>query len=331
MQLKEISRQEEWDELAASLGAGPYLFWAWRVAVERAYGHRPLYLAAFRGKTPEAILPLFKFKTPRGSRMVSLPFCDYGGILATNEEAFLFIWEKARELARAHGGLELRFPERPPYLSNEKGSEAKVRLLLPLPDRAETLWKQLKAKVRSQVRRPQKEGAEAVTGGQELLPAFYRIYQENMHYLGSPPHSLAWFKAVLSSYGEMARVVLVHLKGEPLAGGILLLTEEEAANPWASSRRSFKKISPNMLLYWQMLALATERGLLRFDFGRSSPGSGTYRFKRQWGAEEKPLFWYGREEGGPSRGRALAARIWPKIPLSWANFIGPRLRRYISL
>ena len=331
MQLKEISRQEEWDELAASLGAGPYLFWAWRVAVERAYGHRPLYLAAFRGKTPEAILPLFKFKTPWGSRLVSLPFCDYGGILATNEEAFLFIWDKARELARAHGGLEVRFPERPPYLSDEKGSEAKVRLLLPLPDRAEILWKQLKAKVRSQVRRPQKEGAEAVTGGQELLPAFYRIYQENMHYLGSPPHSLAWFKAVLSSYGEMARVVLVHLRGEPLAGGILLFTEEEAVNPWASSRRSFKKISPNMLLYWQMLSLATERGLLRFDFGRSSRCSGTYRFKRQWGAEEKPLFWYGREEGGPSRGRVLAARIWPKIPLSWANRLGPRLRRYISL
>ena len=29
-----------------------------------------------------------------------------------------------------------------------------------------------------------------------------------------------------------------------------------------------------------------------FDFGRSSEGEGTYKFKKQWGAKPTPLVWY---------------------------------------
>ncbi len=330
MKVKEIKDKALWDELAEYFGAGPYLYWAWREAVEAAYGHQALYLAAFEGEEPLGLLPLFKFKSLRGKYWVSLPFCDYGGIIARHEKAFILLLEAARKISGSQK-LELRFPERPPFLSPEEGSQAKVRLILDLPEDETILWKQLKSKVRSQVRRPQKEGAKAISGGVELLPAFYRIYQQNMHFLGSPPHHLRWFKAVVSFYGERAKVVLVHLRGEPLAGGILLFTPEGATNPWASSRREYKRLSPNMLLYWQMLALSASKGLSYFDFGRSSPGSGTYRFKKQWGASEKPLFWYGVKDEHVSRGREIFVRLWQKLPASLVNSLGPRLRGYISL
>ena len=330
MRIREIENPSVWDQAVEELGAGPYLSWAWKEAVERAYSHRGVYLAAQEGSQIKGLLPLVKFRTLLKTSWVSLPFCDYGGIWARDEETFSALLSEARRIASG-SPLEIRFCEKPPLLE-DLPPPGKVRLLLELPENSETLWKQLKSKVRSQVRRPQKEGAEALVGGIELLPAFYRIYQENMHYLGSPAHSMAWFKTLLLSFGERARVVLVHLEQTPLAAAILLFSREAATVPWAASLRAYKRMSPNMLLYWTMLAQASDRGLKYFDFGRSTPGSGTYRFKKQWGAEEAPLYWYGRElSPQPSKKRELLARGWQKLPAPLANWLGPRLRRFIAL
>lgn len=38
-----------------------------------------------------------------------------------------------------------------------------------------------------------------------------------------------------------------------------------------------------MLIHWTFLARAADHGFSRFDFGRSSVGEGTYKFKEQWG------------------------------------------------
>ena len=62
--------------------------------------------------------------------------------------------------------------------------------------------------------------------------------------------------------------------------------------PWAASLRTHNRYSPNMLLYWSVLAFACEKGYRNFDFGRSTPGEGTYRFKEQWGARPVQLYWH---------------------------------------
>src|SRR5205085_4728841 len=60
--------------------------------------------------------------------------------------------------------------------------------------------------------------------------------------------------------------------------------------PWASSRREFNALGVNMLLYAETLKYAVESGVTVFDLGRSSIGSGTYKFKKQWGASERQLY-----------------------------------------
>ena len=92
-----------------------------------------------------------------------------------------------------------------------------------------------------------------------------------------------------------------------------------------------------MLLYWETIRTACSEGFTRFDFGRSTAGSGTYHFKRQWGAEEQPLFWYTI----PIRGSAQPARAddgriatcltnaWRHLPLPLTRQIGPHIRRYL--
>jgi hypothetical protein len=117
--------------------------------------------------------------------------------------------------------------------------------------------------------------------------------------------------------------------------------------PWASARTVFNKLNPNMLLYWTFLSFACENGYSRFDFGRSTPEEGTYRFKKQWGAVPHPLYWYevpGERTRSYTQGegpeeiqnrtsilRSCVTSVWQKLPLSIANTLGPELRKYISL
>ena len=75
-----------------------------------------------------------------------------------------------------------------------------------------------------------------------------------------------------------------------------------------------------------------------FDFGRSSPNEGTYKFKKQWGAEPVQLYWHRlnkvrqeKECFSSNSARKLLESVWQKMPLSVVNVIGPKVRKYIDL
>ena len=73
--------------------------------------------------------------------------------------------------------------------------------------------------------------------------------------------------------------------------------------PLASTIRDINHLSMNMFLYWEVLKFIIKQNYSQFNFGRSSKNAGTYRFKQQWGAEPKQLYWHywlGNSEAPPS-------------------------------
>jgi len=80
---------------------------------------------------------------------------------------------------------------------------------------------------------------------------------------------------------------------------------------------------------------ALAAGGRRFDFGRSQPDSGTYRFKAQYGATPRPLAYQyalGTATAIPTLAAQkssldLAVRVWQRLPLVVTRTIGPRARR----
>ena len=101
--------------------------------------------------------------------------------------------------------------------------------------------------------------------------------------------------------------------------------------PWAASMRRYNRYSPNMLLYWSCLKFACEHNFSTFDFGRSTSGEGTYKFKEQWGARPLQLYWHYwlRGEGmlpelNPKNPKyRMAIIIWKKLPVRLTKLIGP--------
>lgn len=314
---------------------------AWKEAVERAYGLEGIYLMAEKAGRLCGVLPLIDFNRPvLGRILVSLPYCDVGGILADDDDIAEVLQNYAIWLTNDLGAtrLELRDSGRDSPLPVASG--CKVRMLLDLPKSSDALLASLKAKLRSQIKKPLRDGLRATLGGQELSKEFYQVFCKNMRDLGSPVHSYSWIQSILSAYGEQARVGLVRLPdGTAAAAGIILQHGDKVSIPWASSLRKFNRMNPNMLLYWTFLAFAADHGYRQFDFGRSTSGEGTFRFKEQWGATPLPLKWQTfPKKSTPKRGvsetkniRSLVEKTWRNIPLPICNILGPSIRRFISL
>src|SRR5262249_34464819 len=122
----------------------------------------------------------------------------------------------------------------------------------------------------------------------------------------------------------------------PLAAALLLHGYGVTEVPSAGSVRACSRSCANMLLYWKMLERAIERAQSHFDFGRSTPGSGTYRFKKQWGAKPEPSAWqYYVRRGTPGDMRPDApryqplVRLWRHLPLPLTRLLGPHIVRGI--
>ncbi len=162
-------------------------------------------------------------------------------------------------------------------------------MILPLAENEEQQWSALDRKIRNQVRKAEKSELRVTQGGVELVEPFYDVFAHNMRDLGTPVYPRRWFQQILATFPDNARVFCVWL----VTSRLPRRTCSGTATRWRSRRprrcAASTRCAPNTLLYWEMLKFAAGRGVRNFDFGRSTPGAGTYDFKRQWGAQPHEL------------------------------------------
>jgi FemAB-related protein (PEP-CTERM system-associated) len=241
---------------------------------------------------------------------------------------------RAGELATSHGSrhVELRHVAR--RFSDMPFKQHKVAMWLALQP---GIWDRIDRKARNQVRKAEKSGLSVARGGAELLPDFYRVFARNMRDLGTPVYAWGIFESVLRTFPGRAHVIVVRLNDLPVAAGLTYRTGTLIEIPWASSVRDYNHLCPNHLLYWRAIETAAAEGVDVFDFGRSTPGEGTFKFKEQWGAQPLSLNWeYWLAPGAALPDQSpknpkyrLMIASWKRLPLWAANAVGPKIVRLI--
>lgn len=320
-------------------GASLYHHPAFQDVIEEGTGNDTAYFLARRSGRPVGVLPLGHLNSALfGNSFVSIPYFNYAGVLADDDDARDALLDAAAAHAREAGAAHVELRQLGPLEGLDwPAKDRKAEMMRALPETPEALWKSFKPKLRAQIRRPKKEGIYCRMGGLDLLDDFYRVFARNMRDLGTPVYGLGFFRAFLAHNADRARVAVCYLSGRPVGAGIVVGWRDILEIPWASTLREHNRLAPNMLLYWTVLSYAIEHGYRRFDFGRSTVGEGTYKFKLQWGAEPHPLHWYyWLRDGGdlpevnPDNPKyALVIKTWQRMPVALTRVIGPHLVKHL--
>ncbi len=308
----------------------------WLRVLREALGHRPYLLIERNGDNHvRGCLPLALVAGPLFGRfLVSLPYLNRAGIVADCTDASAALIDEAIRLADKLDVqyLELRHCQPIYHARLPAARDEKSLMILPLPGNDEDLWQSLNPKVRNQIRKGGKHELSARRGGLELVNEFYRIFAINMRDLGTPVYPRKLFVKILEHFRGEAELVVVDFAGRAVAAAMLVHDRGCTQIPSASCLRQFNYTCANMWMYHQLLLRSIARGSTRFDFGRSSEGSSTYQFKKQWGARPQQTIWqYHVRRGDVDAVRPDSPRYkwriaaWRKLPVWLTRLIGPAI------
>jgi serine/alanine adding enzyme len=303
----------------------------WRHIMRDVLGHENRSMVAVDEDdgSIRGILPLVRVRSRLlGHYLISMPFLNAGGPLGT-EDAVATLVKSAMDDAKRTNVDLLELRTRSALDHGLRRSDRKITVHLQLAGTQEENWKALHSKVRSQVRRAQKEGLTA-TFGPDQREAFYALFADNMRRLGTPVLPAALFERIATTFPKLVEFGVIRLGDVPVAAGCGFHWRNQFEITWAASSREHSRMAPNMLLYWEFFERARARGARTFDFGRCTPGSGTHMFKRQWGGKDVALpwaQWSAREvTSTPTQDRGmfrLASTCWSHLPLGVTNRVGP--------
>ena len=263
----------------------------WRDVLRNTFKHECRYAMAQRDGAVVGVVPMVAIRSVFfGRSAISVPFGVYGGILADDEEATRVLVEHGRGLAREVGAsyVEFRHLTPPPGLALPS-NDLYATFACELPDDPSEVLGMIPRKSRAEVRKARKRGDIKTDVGPLDLGEFHRLFALNKRKLGSPvfPRSLFWHLADL--FGDDCNVLTVRHDGHPVAAVMNFVWRNTLMSYYSGALDHANRLSANNLMYVAAMEHAAERGLKRFDFGRSRKGTGAFAFKKNMGFVPRDL------------------------------------------
>ncbi|MCM8732143.1 FemAB family XrtA/PEP-CTERM system-associated protein [Hephaestia sp. GCM10023244] len=322
------------DDFVRAHRGTPFHCTGWSRAVERGCGQRAHYLVAETAAGAIAgVLPTNAVRSPLfGAALVSAGFAVDGGVLggdAALGPLSRAAWALAEQLRCPT--LELRGGPVPGdgWQVDETTYVGFARDLA--ADDAAQLTA-IPRKQRAEVRKALAHDFEIAIGNDAAAArAHYAVYAESVRNLGTPVFPAALFRAMLDQFGNAADVLTVRHQGRAVASVLSFYVNDTVYPYWGGGTFEARGLRANDAMYYALMCHARSRGCTRFDFGRSKIGTGAAAFKKNWGFDPEPLAYAVRTADGAAKREInplspryrLQVRVWQKLPLWLANFMGP--------
>lgn len=332
------SNAASWDTFVSAHPRGSFFHQSsWKRVIERTFGFEARYVYAERGGRITGVAPLFSISNWMvGHCLISVPFAVYGGICAeeANAERALLSYLKEMAVADRVDYLELR---------NRDGGVADgflpvsryATFSLPLHSDPDALLRSFPKDIRYSIRKA--ERAELYTRrGPDQLDDFYQLFSISMRRLGTPVFPRTLFENLVAEYPTQVDLMLVYSKSQPVAGAMSLLFHDAMQPYYVGSTMEARALMANDFMWWELIKYAAQRGLRRFDFGRSKKGTGAFAFKMKWKPQVQDLdyqVYLVRRKTSPNFSPAnpkfnLATQVWQRMPLGLTRLLGPRVVRW---
>jgi len=204
-----------------------------------------------------------------------------------------------------------------------------VTMRLDLQKDYETVFmKFFHSKCRNQIRKAQKSSISFTIGNDvKHVDEFYELFRATMKRYGTPAFSKKLFFLLVEHFN--ATFIVAKMGNTPISALVLVYDNDIAWVPWAASDELYRKYCPNHLIYAEGIKKAIDDNKKIFDFGRSSYGGNTYKFKIQWGAKPVKIDIITSNNDNVYSKYELASKVWKQLPDIATDFIGPRLCKYL--
>ncbi|MCX6170072.1 MAG: GNAT family N-acetyltransferase [Ignavibacteriales bacterium] len=340
LEIREINHNDSklWNDFVISNIHSNYShLYEWKVIFEHSYSLKTIYISIFDDNVLIAALPLCLMDYPtKKTFAISLPYLNFTGLIKSDsyEESTLLELIEVYLKNKGLSYIELR------SISHKPGEFVSgiCTLQRKLPQDHMQLWDELNAKVKNQVRKAEKIGLSP-KWGKNQLDVFYSIYARNMRDLGTPVHGKNFFENIIKILNDYVQILTIYKGDIAIAGMFLVKFKNSLSDPWASSLKEYLDDCPNMLMYWEALKYGCALNLDEFDFGRSEYNSGTFKFKKQWGAYPIALDYrlinYSEREikttiSTYNQNKAAHVKnMWKLMPYKISLWLGPKIRKYI--
>ena len=306
---------------------------AWLSALNRTYGFEPLVLTTAPPGEPLANgVPFCLVRSAlTGRRLVSLPFSDHCGPLASPEE-FRLILDAALESYRSDrlSYVELRPLEPLPNGNGFGSSQQFIFHMLDLRPSIEAIMAECHTDcVLRKIRRAGREELVVESGRSDaLLSDFYALQVITRRRHGYPPQPREWFKNLIDAVGENATVRVARASGRPVAAILTLRHKRTEVYKYGCSISEDHNLGGMQLLLWTAIEDAKAAGMMDMDLGRSGfEDTGLIQFKDRWGAQRRELAYYRY----PATSRPTTSKsLFSKFPRPVLVLMGRLLYRHMA-
>ena len=246
-----------WDAfLGEAPGASFYHLFAWKGINERSFGHRCFYLAAVEGERFVGVFPIvFIDSRLFGKILCSMPFVNYGGLCAYDEEIERALLREAEDIVRRNGAnyLEIRSTKRVAVALPT--SEHKVSMTVDLQSDPDVLWQAFEKKHRKEIRHAYKQDLRVEHGGIEYLDIFFDILSESWKSLGTPLYDKSYFRNIFSAFPNSARIFVVYQRDVPVSVAFNGFYKKCVEGMWLGNRSRYRGLHPGYVHYWEMIKI----------------------------------------------------------------------------
>ncbi len=314
---------------------------------EDVYAYRTSYWIGEEDNVIRGICPLVHVHSllhMNKTILISLPMVTSAGLLTADAAAKTAFLQHLKSVSADENAVVQLRGRAENAIDNVASYDGYISFVLSLKkETGDVYWNALSSRNRGKIRKSRKAGTVVEFGGNGLLAEFYFLHVRRNKELATPVYPKAFFAAILEAFPE-AEIALARNGDKPIAAMLNVGFNGVMNYLFGSSDSRFYYYYPNNHLFHEFIERSRREGYERIDFGRTSVGVGTYQFKRQWGADEVPLFYQYIGKGAEkfadfsiqgvqaSLAFKIFSRVWSRyLPVWVTEKLGPGLIKRMPL
>lgn len=244
-----------------------------------------------------------------GSKLISLPFCEYGGPVPIKEN--FEIGEFERDVLEEFENIKIKFhPQIKPGNSDSEVSTHWVEDLKNL--NAEELFASFRKTLRHSIKNAENRDLEIKKCSDlKELERFYDLYLINLKRKKTIPYPINIFKFLFNC--PNAEILLAVYKDKIIAGDLFIHYGKFAHYLFSAADYKYRNLGPSYLILWEKLKSLCGQDKI-FDLGAAPKGSDLEIFKKGWRGKEYPILQIGIKRSEEGLRSSKLRKIWGLLP-----------------